>query len=57
MRDFVSTQVKQSQVSIEGLRDDMKFQASLTQSQLGQMKDAAIRASAQASPVKNAGGA
>jgi len=25
MRDFVSTQVKQSQVSIEGLRDDIKF--------------------------------
>ena len=32
MRDFVSTQVKQSQVSIEGLRDDMKYQASMTQS-------------------------
>lgn len=37
MRDFVSTQVKQSKVSIEGLRDDMKFQASMTQSQMGAM--------------------
>ena len=45
MRDFVSTQVKQSQVNIEGLRDDMKFQASMTQSQLGAMKDASIRQS------------
>ena len=32
MRDFVSTQVKASQLSVEGLRDDMKFQASMTQS-------------------------
>ena len=32
MRDFVSTQVKHSQVSIEGLKDDMKFQASMTNS-------------------------
>ena len=26
MRDFVSTQVKQSQLSIEGLKDDMRYQ-------------------------------
>lgn len=32
MRDFVSTQVRQNQLSIEGLRDDIKFQASVTQS-------------------------
>ena len=41
MRDFVSTQVKQSQVSIEGLRDDMKFQASQTSQTLGAMQQAA----------------
>ena len=39
MRDFVSTQVKQSQLSIEGLKDDMRYQASMTQSQLGALKE------------------
>lgn len=54
MRDFVSTQVKQSQVSIEGLRDDIKFQASMTQSQLGAMKEASVRQSSNSLPVRNA---
>ena len=50
MRDFVETQVKASQLSIDGLRDDMKFQASMTQSQLGALKDSTMKFSRDSSP-------
>ena len=54
MRDFVSTQVKASQLSIDGLRDDMKYQASMTQSQLGAMKDVTQKMSRDTSPNRGA---
>ena len=35
MREYVETQVKQSQLSVENLKDDMKFHQSMSMSQSG----------------------